>query len=380
MRNRRRYKAVMAGIAFGTAGFIIVQTVGDSVEHKISDNLEILGGATIITADWNVEQEYHPGQFQMRDVHGLKKIPHLVAVAPVVSLAGRQVSYRDARWTLPLIGIDQAYWQIQSAFAHRGRLIGPTDVVGRQRVCVLGTNAAHYLFGREEPVGKTIRLDNQSFLVVGLLGGVQGGALKEGVVIPITTAGNLFPGLFRIQQILIRVEDWNRVAWARDVADSLLRASHRGYEDALRVMHRPELVQKVISIIQIVKLFVYASIVVTIVLGGIGISNVMLAAVQDRTKEIGLRKALGAKQELIMLQFLTEATFIGLLAGAIGGSIGVLAVQTVKATLDVNVSNLVLSTSVLVGFVFTIVLGIISGLYPSLRASRLDPVDAMRFE
>ena len=197
---------------------------------------------------------------------------------------------------------------------------------------------------------------------------------------PITTAQNLFPDLSQIRHIFIRVDDWNSVDWVRDTAHVVLRVSHKGYDHALRVIYHPERIKIVKSLIYFVKVFVYASIIVTIVLGGIGISNVMLAAVRDRTKEIGLRKALGAKQETILLQFLTEATFLGCISGLIGVTAGITGVLLLKNVLTVTVSTMVLSFSVVAGLIFTIALGIISGLYPSVRASRLDPVDAMRFE
>ena len=323
IRNRRRYKAVLVGIAFGTAGFIVVQTMGDSVEQKISQNLEILGGATIISAEWDDEEEHHPGHFSMADVYRLKKIPNVVAVAPEVSLPGTIVNYINTKYALSLIGVDQAYWRTKTAYASEGRLIGPSDVVARNKVCVLGSNSAKFLFNDENPVGKSVQVINLTFTVIGVLGGVQPTDMLNGIIVPITTAQNLFPALYKIRQIYLRVDDWNSVDKARDTAYAVLKVSHKGYDHALRVIHHPERIKLVKTLVSVVKLFVYASIIVTIGLGGIGISNVMLAAVRDRTKEIGLRKALGAKQETILLQFLTEATFIGIMAGLLGITAGV---------------------------------------------------------
>jgi putative ABC transport system permease protein len=119
---------------------------------------------------------------------------------------------------------------------------------------------------------------------------------------------------------------------------------------------------------------------ITILLGGLGITNVMLAAVQDRTREIGLRKALGAKEGIIMVQFLTESIFISLFAGVIGAGVGLLSVQLLKGPLGVEVSPMMMALSIVGGLVFTVFLGVVSGLYPSIRASRLDSVSAMRFE
>ncbi|MGD9817336.1 MAG: ABC transporter permease [Desulfomonilaceae bacterium] len=134
------------------------------------------------------------------------------------------------------------------------------------------------------------------------------------------------------------------------------------------------------STVWLVKMFIYASLGVTVILGGLGITSVMLSAIQDRTREIGLRKALGAKEEIILLQFLVEAVLISFMAGAIGVGLGVITVNFLKGPLGVEISKAMLTLSIFMGLFFTLLLGIVSGIYPSLRASRMDSVTAMRFE
>ncbi len=380
LRNRRRYKAVMAGIALGTAGFIIMQTLGDSVERKMGDNLELLGEATIVKAEWDNDENYHPGEYHMKDVAKLKQLPDLVAVAPVVSLPEVDAFFRTTQWTPGLFGVDQSYWRTQTCNLGRGRLIGPSDVVGRKTVCVMGKEVVEKLFPNEDPLGKTIRVGNLSFRVVGVLGGIQHTYIKRGIFIPISTAQNLFKGLYWIRTIYMRVGNWDRVEKAQQDVMNILKASHPGYEDGIRVIHYPRRIERVRGTVYIVKLFVWASLSVTLVLGGLGVSNVMLSAVQERTSEIGLRKALGAKEEVILLQFLTESVLISFVAGSLGVALGVVSVQLLKGRLDVEVSTIVMTTSIIVGLVFTFLLGVVSGLYPSIRASRLDSVTAMRFE
>ena len=185
--------------------------------------------------------------------------------------------------------------------------------------------------------------------------------------------------LFR-SEIYLRVDDWNEVNNARELVLATLKASHPGYEGGIRVRHYPERVNKVVTTILMVKLFIYSTLVVAFLLGKVGLTSVMLAAVQDRTREIGLRKAIGASEELIMAQFLSEAIFISVLACSIGVVIGLVSVQALKGPLGVEVSGYVMSKSILMDLAFTIAIGIIAGLYPSRRAARLDVVDAMRFE
>jgi len=370
----------MAAIAFGTAGFIIVRTMGDSVEFKVAENLELLGEATVIKAHWENHDSYHPGQYYMRDVVRLRKLPHVTAVAPVVGLPEIDAYVRTNEWLPGLFGVDHAYWGTQTCSLLKGRLIGPSDVVGRRTVCVLGREVVKYLFHSEDPVGRVIRVGSASFEVIGVLGGIQNMDIGRAVFVPITTAQNLFQGLHWIPEIYVRAEDWNKVSTVQEQVSETLKSVHKGYESGIRVSSYPERVKKVQTSILMVKLFIYAALGVAFLLGKVGLTSVMMAAVQDRTREIGLRKALGAPEEVIMAQFLTESVFISVMAGIVGVVIGLTSVYLLKGPLGVEVSGYVMSISILMDLAFTTAIGVIAGLYPSLQASRLDVVTAMRFE
>ncbi|MGC8603171.1 MAG: ABC transporter permease [Desulfomonilaceae bacterium] len=380
IRNRRRYKAVVIGIALGTAGFIIVQTMGDSVEKKMGEHLELLGEATVMKAVWRNDDNYHPGEYDFKDVKRLRAIPNMMAVAPVVSMPAVDAFFEDNEWNAGLIGVDQEFWMTQSSQLKQGRLIGATDVVGRRNVCVLGEDVVKFLFGMENPVGYSLGVGSLKFEVIGVLGGIQQNNLQRYIVIPLSTAQNLFSGLEKIREIYIRVSNWNDVESIREQALEILREGHKGYEQGIDIKYYPKRIDKVKSTVYLVKLFVYAALGVTVLLAGLGIMAVMLSAVQDRTREIGLRKALGAKEELILLQFLLEAVLVSLMAGTVGVIVGVLSVSIFKGPLGVQISGVTLFMSVIGGILFTAFLGIASGLYPSLKASRMDSVTAMRFE
>jgi putative ABC transport system permease protein len=381
LRNRRRYKAVIAAIAFGTAGFIVIRTMGDSVESRLGENLELLGEATVMMADWdNHEENVHPGRYYMRDVHDLRRLPHILAAAPIVTLPLVKVGYGVKEWYATVLGVDQAYWKTQTPKAKSGRLIGPSDVVGRKRVCVVGYDVVNHLFGGKDPVGHVIMVNNNSFRVVGALGGIQAPDIKSGVIVPITTAQSLFPGLDWIKTVYLRADNWNTVERTRAQAMELLKTIHKGYEEGLQIIYFPDRVARVQTLVNLVKLFVYAALVVVFVLGKVGLTNVMLAAVQDRTREIGLRKALGAKEEAIRVQFLSESVLISIIAGSFGVVIGLALVFALKERMGFEISHYVMSVSILIDLVFTVSIGVFAGLFPSLQAGRLDVVTAMRFE
>ncbi len=381
LRNRRRYKAVIAAIAFGTAGFIVVRTMGSSVERNLGEHLELLGEATVMRVHWDAYQDtFHPGKYYMRDVNRIKRIPDVMAVAPVVSLPQIKAYVGTTEWTPSITGVDQSYWRTQTPYLMYGRLIGPSDVVGRRRVCVLGQDVIKYLFEEPDPVGRQLRVGEITFTVVGVLGGIQHTEIRRSIFVPITTGQDLFHGLYWIREMYVRASNWDKVSTVRNDVLQTLKASHKGYEQGIRVEYYPRRIQTVTTTVYIVKLFIYAAIAVTFLLGKVGLTSVMLAAVQDRTREIGLRKALGAQEEVIMAQFLTESVFISLLSGFLGVAIGLISVQFLKGPLGVEVSGYAMSSSIVLDLAFTITIGVVSGLYPSLKASRLDPVTAMRFE
>jgi putative ABC transport system permease protein len=380
-RNRRRYRAVIAAIALGTVGFIIIRTMGDSVEAKLAENLEILGEATVMKAEWkNMMPNMHPGEFHMRDVESLRQIPNVVAVAPLMTVPSVTASYRRNERGCEITGIDQDYWKTQTPHLISGRLINAADVAKKDRVCVLGKDVVTSLFQGADPVGQVIRIDHLTFRVIGILGGLQHEFISSAIFIPLSTAKGSFQGLDKISDIYLRVYKWDHVEPVHEQALALLTNLHKGYEEGLKITYHPSRVKRVKMLVYVVNIFVYASLIVVFVLGKVGLTNVMLAAVQDRTREIGLRKAVGATDGLIRMQFLSESVLVSLAAGLSGVLAGVIGVNVLKNQLGVEISHYVMSTSIVVDLVFTTMIGVFAGLYPSLQASRLDIVTAMRFE
>ncbi len=278
-----------------------------------------------------------------------------------------------------LFGVDQWYWSTQTPRLLYGRLIGPSDVVARKTVLRTCQDVVKYLFRTPNPVGETIRVGNLSFEVVGVLGGIQNTDIRRSIFIPISDSAEPISRSYWIREIYLR---WTTTTRWNELGLWLLRR-FRGLIEGTKQVSRCFITLSESEgdrRFMYKNIFIYAALSVTILLGGLGITNVMLAAVQDRTREIGLRKALGAKEKIIMAQFLTESVLISHFAGAIGAIGGLMSVQILKGPLGVEVSPKLMAASILGGLIFTVFLCVVSGLYPSIRASRLDSVSAMKFE
>ncbi len=382
IRNRRRYKSVLIAIAVGTIGFIIIRCLGDSVEKKVSDDLELIGEATVLVAQWEDRNNYHPGEYFAKDVDTLKKLRAVIAVAPVRS-TGEAVAvlYEGAERKRTIASaVNEEFWGTQSTPLAMGRLISREDVENRRKVCVIGAEINQSLFKKMDPLGKTIVVNSYHYTVIGVLGGKQQEDNSRTIFIPLSLASHHLHNLRQVTQLLIRVDTWDNVRDIREHAESILKYNHPYLAHGIKVNYRSNRLDRVRMIVFFIQLFSYAALVGVFIVGKMGLTNVMLAAVQDRTKEIGLRKSMGATDSLIRDQFILESVMVSVIAGVVGVIGGLIAVAGLKELLSVSVSGVVLSSSILVDLALTISIGVFAGWYPSQQAGRLDIVSAMRFE
>ena len=381
LRNRRRYKTVLIAIAVGTIGFIIIRSLGDSVEKKVADDLELIGEATVLTATWEDRRNYHPGEYFDKDIESLKRLKGVTHVAPVRTtgdiskLQHGQVERKRAILT----AVNEEFWGTQSTPLAMGRLINDDDVRNRSKVCVMGAEIRSVI-GESDPLGKTVVVNSHNYTVVGVLGGKQQEDNSRTVFIPLSLAPHHLHNTRQIMQLLIRVDDWDNVRDVREQTKAILQYNHPLLEHGVKVNYRSGRLERVRLIVLFIQLFSYAALVGVFIIGKMGLTNVMLAAVQDRTKEIGLRKSMGATDLLIRNQFILESTMVSVAAGLIGIVGGLIAVVISKELLDVSVSGAVLSSSIFVDLALTVSIGIFAGWYPSKQAGQLDIVSAMRFE
>ena len=384
LRNHQRYRTVMIAIALGTLGFIVIRTLGDSVEQKVSDNLELIGGATVLRAEWyDRKYRYHLGEYRHDHVEKLTQIPGLLVVTTVRSTKRDQELLwgRQKRKQSQLTFIDQYFWRTQSAQLAAGRLIDSTDVMQQKRVCVIGRDIMNELFHEGvNPLGEKVSVDGYSYEVVGTLDGIQPDEVSKSIFIPISLADNHISHLRQLVQLFLRVDSYENVESVRDKVEQTLKISNPEYAAGVRVLIYAHRLDRVKFIILVIKLFIYGALVVIFILGKAGLTNIMFSAVQERTREIGLRKAVGASDQMIRAQFILESVLVSLLAGVVGTLGGILFVGVLSGLLELDVSNYVISVSIWIDVSFTVAIGVAAGFYPSLQASRLDIVTAMRFE
>ncbi len=382
IRNRRRYKGVILGIGLGIAGLVCVLSMGDALENDLCDNLEMLADARILVATWDDRStdRMHIGQYSYRDVEALKSIPGARSVSPAVT-GWNYVTLGRKRRTARLTGIDPTFFETMHIRLSHGRYLSDEDNQARSSVCVIGQSIAKSFFPEiKDALDKRIFVGGHMFTIVGTTGGVEYHVLDNSVFVPINVARSRFPNMYDIREIFIRAVNWDVVPELRDAVRGTLAASRPGYSESIMVRAAMDRIEKINEAVFVVKGLVYTSLVMTVLLGGVGIANVMLAAVRERTTEIGLKKALGATDKMIRRQFLLESVTVSLAGVIIGTVIGTVTVELMKDMFETKPDYAVLAFGLVFSAVFGAMLGILAGIVPAGRAASLDPVDAMRFE
>lgn len=386
-RNRRRYRTVIIAIALGTIGFVLIRTLGQSVQGRVAGDLELIGEATVLTAFWEDREEpHHPGEFILRDARRLSEIPHVVVVAPVRRTEKKEKvgwgwqKQRQERGRTQLCFVDERYWVTQAAELKSGRLINADDVKLQRQVCVIGKHISAELFGDVDPIDQTIFTGGHYYKVIGIFSGLSSDDVADSVFVPLSRANAHLDQTRQFVEFFVRADDWDNVRTVRASTEKILMDSYPESASAVRVRYRAARLERVGFVMLTVKTFSYAALIAIFLLGKVGLTNVMLSAIQDRTREIGIRKALGATDEIVRFQFILESVFVSASAGLVGVLGGIFFVYALKGLLGIQVVGSVVMISILLDLFATTVLGVAAGYYPSLQASRMDIVTAMRFE
>jgi len=314
-------------------------------------------------------------------------LPEIQAIAPVFPNTA-QLIYGPNNWSTLVGGTTPAYLEVRDWRLQAGTPFTDSDVRSGARVVLLGRTVVRNLFGDEDPVGKTVRIKNSPFLVLGVLAAkgqsLDGRDQDDTVLVPVSTAqrqlfGNQFPGMARF--IMVRAQSPQVMAQADRNMHELLRARHRirpGQEDDFSIRDLTAMAQAAAGTTKVMSMMLGAIASVSLVVGGIGIMNIMLVSVTERTREIGIRMAIGARRSDILAQFLLESVLISLAGGLIGAGLGIAGAWAVSYFAGMTV--VVTLSSVLLAFIVATGVGIFFGFYPARKAAHLHPIEALRFQ
>jgi putative ABC transport system permease protein len=394
--NKLRSALTMLGIIIGVGAVIAMAGVGAGAQARVEDQIKALGSNLIIVLSGNVTA----GGARMGagsqptisedDAYALQReIASIQAAAPQLR-GGGQVVFGNSNWSTSILGISPEYFTARNWSTTSGRPIEPADVDASAKVVVLGQTVARNLFGEADPVGETIRVRRVPHVIVGVLErkgqSMIGQDQDDVVLIPISTARKRVLGGQQVksrsvQSITVKVQDGQNVADAEQEMRDLLRQRHRlqpTQEDDFFLRNLAEVLAAQEASSRILALLLAAIASVSLLVGGIGIMNIMLVSVTERTREIGLRMAVGARGRDILLQFLVEAVTLALIGGLAGIAVGVGASLAVGHFADwrteMNASAIILAVT------FAGAIGVFFGFYPARKAARLAPIDALRHE
>lgn len=382
-RYKRRFISAVLGMGLGIAGLITMFTAGDSVETFIGMNLELLGHATVIKVEWHStpEKSWHRGDYMETDVEDLRKLPGVLAVSGTVWMDPAKVTHRQKKANARIGGVEEEYFRVNHLPLVEGRGLVDKDIIEYRHVCVIGQEIEEELFGDEpSAIYKQVVVRGVALTVVGVLNRTEDPRFGRTLFLPLTVGKGRIKGMQDLNPIYVRADGWDVMPSLLKNIKRLLKTNHPGYEDSMWVHYNEDIVTWIRRIVFLFQSLSVCAIVVTLILGGLGITNVMLAMVTERTTEIGLRKAVGATEGIILFQFLCESLTAGLVSAALGSAVGAAALELLEHILGTTHDYRVLILSILGSAVLGVCLGVLSGVVPALRASKLDPVDAMRFE
>lgn len=379
-RRRRRTGGVALGLMIGTLAFVVILTMGRDVRDHIYRDLDLLGGATLVKARVAPENDRPPtDSFSPASLSELRRLPGVRAVS-AAALADRPLRLRldDLVLSAPTLGVDQHFWDANSFSPVAGRFFGAPEVERRARVCVLGSSLARRLFGDRPAIGAWLRIERDLYQVQGLMESAGGDDRNEFVFLPLTTARDRMPGRPPIDRLYVRCASLPDV---EAVADALPAAIARHQPDLpLRIDVPWVQLRYVRRLLGWMEAFIFVAIGTTLALGSLGIWNGMHSAVRARTREIGLKKAMGAEAVDIHAQFLAEALCLSVGAALAGGLGARLALAGVSRALLSPVPEWLYLGFLLLSLLLSLLLGLVAGYWPARHASRMDPVSAMRDE
>ena len=392
-RNKMRSTLTMLGIVIGVSAVIAMVAVGQGAENQVQEQIKSFGTNTVFVSSGSPSRRRGGVRHGFGSVKTLKiadmeaierEVPLITKCAPGANSSG-QVVFRNQNWFTRLMGTTENYFIVRNWPLLAGSLFGDEEVRSAQNVAVLGTTVADILFPDEDPLGQTIRIKEQPFQVIGVMAPKGqtswGNDQDDRIFMPYTTLQKKISGQDWVNFLSCTAVSREASLAAQAQIEAVLRERHRigpGAEDDFQVRTQSEVAKLAEQTSQVMTMLLGSIASISLLVGGIGIMNIMLVSVTERTREIGVRMAVGATEMDIRRQFLVEAVTLALLGGTLGIMLGAGASGLISGFLGWPV--LISTRAVVVAVLFSATIGIFFGYYPAHKAARLDPIEALRYE
>ncbi|VTY44122.1 ABC transporter permease [Veillonella atypica] len=388
--NKMRSILTMLGIIIGVAAVIALVSIGNGVKQDIQNSISSLGSNLLMVMPGAPRTPgVRPSQGSMKslkvsDYQAISKLDGVKAASPYTANSYVTI-YQSKNWTTTVSGVSSNFQDVNNWTMAEGRFISSKNVENRERVAVVGQTVVKNLFAGEDPVGKEIRVKNIPFRVIGVLNskgnGTMGNDQDDAIFIPYTTAMERVEGIDYLRMVYVVANDDNGIDRLQSDIENLLRVRHSIKDtnlDDFNIQNMKSIMETMEQTTGTLTLFLGAVAAISLVVGGIGIMNIMLVSVTERTREIGIRKALGATYFVIVTQFLIEAVVISLMGGLIGIALGIGASKLIG--LASGMSTVISVPTIVLSFAFSMAIGLVFGIYPARKAAKLNPIDALHYE
>lgn len=391
--NKTRSGLTILGIVIGVAAVIAMLAVGSGAQNTITGSISGLGSNLLFVFRGGNEEVRNPKPLTFGDANAIEDpflAPSVALVAPYIS-SNLSVTFAGEKISSSINGVTPQYLDVRNYSLNEGEFISEENILGRGSVAVIGVEVADKLYGRRDGlIGESLRIEGQPFRVIGVLtprGGGAFGSEDNVVLIPFSTAQSRLIQRTgeRVDFILVQAQSADMVDQASEEISQILRARHRtdlGADD-FQIFSQQDFVATAQSITSVLTIFLGGIAAISLLVGGIGIMNIMLVSVTERTREIGLRKALGARKRDILIQFLTESSLLSMFGGILGIGLGwtiAFIVGLIAAANNTELVPVVGLNAILLATIFSTAVGLFFGIYPANRAANLQPVEALRHE